>query len=247
MSDRTVVVTGGNKGIGRAIVEQFAAAGDRVIAVGRDAGAVSDVAGEPGVEGEICDVTDESAVGEMFGRIGEVDVLVTNAGVALSAPVAKMTMADWDVQHAVNATGTFLCVRAALPGMVARGIGRIVSVSSVAGVGGARYISGYAASKHATVGLIRSVAAEVAGSGVTANAVCPAYVRTEMTQRAVDGIVARTGRTIAEGEAMLAGMSMLGRLLEPGEVAFAVAFLAAPEAAAINGQTLILDGGGVNA
>jgi NAD(P)-dependent dehydrogenase (short-subunit alcohol dehydrogenase family) len=129
--------------------------------------------------------------------------------------------------------------------MVERDAGRVVTVASTAGRVGYRYTAGYTASKHAAVGLMRAVAAEVAGTGVTANAVCPAFVRTDMTARSVERIAATTGRSAEEGEAALARSSPLGRLLEPEEVAFAVAFLAAPEAGAINGQTLILDGGGI--
>jgi NAD(P)-dependent dehydrogenase (short-subunit alcohol dehydrogenase family) len=154
---------------------------------------------------------------------------------------------SWRAQLDVNATGAFLCTRAALPGMRERDSGRIVTVASTAGVLGAKYTAAYTASKHAAVGLVRAVAAEVAGTGVTANAVCPTFVRTDMTRASVRRIAATTGRSEAEGEAALAAASPLGRLLEPGEVAFAVAFLAAPEAGAINGQTLILDGGGIQA
>jgi NAD(P)-dependent dehydrogenase (short-subunit alcohol dehydrogenase family) len=128
--------------------------------------------------------------------------------------------------------------------MVERGTGRIVTVASTAGRVGSRYTAGYTASKHAAVGLMRAVAAEVGGTGVTANAVCPTFVRTNMTQRSVQRIAATTGRTEAESEAAMIATATLGRLLEPEEVAFAVAFLAAPQAAAINGQTLVLDGGG---
>jgi NAD(P)-dependent dehydrogenase (short-subunit alcohol dehydrogenase family) len=228
---RRVLVTGGTRGIGAAIVERFRAAGDEVVAVGRAE----------------CNVTDEAAVAALFERIGEVDVLVNNAGVASSAPLERTTLADWREQLDVNATGAFLCTRAALPGMVERGGGRIVTVASRAGVAGGRYTSAYTASKHAAVGLMRAVAAEVAGTGVTSNAVCPTFVRTDMTSESVRRIVERTERSESEAEAALASASPLGRLLEPDEVAFAVAFLAAPEAGAINGQTLILDGGGTHA
>jgi NAD(P)-dependent dehydrogenase (short-subunit alcohol dehydrogenase family) len=131
--------------------------------------------------------------------------------------------------------------------MLERDSGRIVTVASTAGLHGGKYTSAYTASKHAAVGLTRAVAAEVAGTGVTANAVCPAFVRTDMTTESVKRIANTTGRSEQEAEAVLAAASPLGRLLEPEEVAFAVAFLAAPEAGAINGQTLILDGGGIQA
>jgi NAD(P)-dependent dehydrogenase (short-subunit alcohol dehydrogenase family) len=237
-----VVVTGGGKGIGRAVVARFAAAGDRVVAVGRDRPALETT---EAAATEVCDVTDEAEVAGLFERLGRVDVLVNNAGVATSAPLARTTVDDWQAELAVNATGAFLCTRAVVSGMVERADGRIVTVASTAGRAGTRYTAAYTASKHAAVGLMRAVAAEVAGTGVTANAVCPAYVRTDMTRRSVARIVAATGRNQEEAEAALAAASPLGRLLEPDEVAFAVAFLAAPEAGAINGQTLVLDGGGI--
>jgi NAD(P)-dependent dehydrogenase (short-subunit alcohol dehydrogenase family) len=219
-----VVVTGGTRGIGAAVAARFEGAGDRVTALGR-------------VD---CDVTDEADVAACFDRIGPVDVLVNNAGVSASADVARTTLDDWRGQMDVNATGAFLCTRAVLAGMRERDRGRIVTVASTAGLEGAKYTSAYTASKHAAVGLMRAVAAEVAGTGVTANAVCPGFVRTDMTAASVERIVATTGRTESEAEAAIASTGPLGRLLEPEEVAFAVAFLAAPEAGAINGQTLVV-------
>ena len=226
---RVVVVTGGAKGIGKAVAERFASAGDRVEAAGHDE----------------LDVTDEAAVRSYFERLGRVDVLVNNAGIASGAPLARTTLDEWRAHLDVNATGAFLCTRAVLPGMIERGDGRIVSVASVAGLVGARYTVAYSASKHAAIGLMRATAAELAGTGVTANAVCPAYVDTDMTRRSVETIVEKTGRTAEEAQSALEAMTPLGRLLDPDEVAAAVVFLASPEAASINGQTLVLDGGGV--
>jgi NAD(P)-dependent dehydrogenase (short-subunit alcohol dehydrogenase family) len=244
MTPRVVLVTGGGRGIGKAVVARFAAAGDRVVAVGRDRAALEESEAE---ETRVCDVTDEPGVEELFRRLGRVDVLVNNAGASASAPLARTTLEDWQRLLEVNATGAFLCTRAALPGMIERAHGRIVTVASVAGLAGSRYTAAYTTAKHAAVGLMRAVASEVAGQGVTANAVCPAYVRTEMTERSVARITERTGRSAEEAEAALAESSPLGRLLEPDEVAFAVEFLAAPEAGAINGQALVLDGGGIQA
>ena len=174
---RRVVVTGGTRGIGAAIAARFTAAGDDVIAVGRAR----------------CDVTDEAAVAALFESLGPVDVLVNNAGVASSAPLKRTTLADWRGQLDVNATGAFLCTRAALPGMAERGSGRIVTVASTAGLVGAKYTAAYTASKHAAVGLTRAVAAEIAGTGVTANAVCPAFVRTDLTRESVRRIAETHG------------------------------------------------------
>ncbi|KZB80041.1 SDR family NAD(P)-dependent oxidoreductase [Amycolatopsis regifaucium] len=226
---RIVVVTGGTRGIGAAVAARFQAAGDQVHAPGR----------------ADCDVTDEAAVARYFEALGPVDVLVNNAGISASAPLAKTSLDQWRTQIDVNATGAFLCTRAVLPGMRARDTGRIVTVASTASHIGYRYTAGYTASKHAAVGLMRATAAEVTGTGVTANAVCPAFVRTDMTAASVARIRERTGRDEADAEAALAAASPLGRLLEPDEVAHAVAFFAALEAAAINGQTLVLDGGGI--
>jgi NAD(P)-dependent dehydrogenase (short-subunit alcohol dehydrogenase family) len=239
---RVVVVTGGGKGIGRAVVARFAAAGDRVVAVGRDRSALEATEASAA---EVCDVTHEEQVVALFERVGRVDVLVVNAGASTSAPVGRTTLDNWQALLDVNATGAFLCTRAVVGGMLERGSGRIVTVASTAGRVGFRYTAAYVASKHAAVGLMRAVAAEVAGTGVTANAVCPTYVETDMTRRSIAHIVAATKRSEDEVEATLAASTPLGRMLEPEEVAFAVAFLAAPEAAAINGQTLILDGGGI--
>ena len=190
------------------------------------------------------DVADEAAVEAFFDSL-RVDVLVNNAGIAAGAPLLRTTLEDWRAHFDVNATGAFLCTRAVVGGMIERGDGRIVTVASVAGLYGARYTAAYAASKHAAIGLMRVTAAEVAGTGVTANAVCPAYVDTAMTDRTVEIIVAKTDRSAEQARAELASMTPLGRLLEPDEVAAAVLFLASSEAAAINGQTIVLDGGGL--
>ena len=215
---KTVVVTGGKRGIGAAISAAFA--GENVIALGS-----ADM-----------DVTDEAAVASVLGEL-QVDVLVNNAGVSSSAPVHKTTLDEWERQIRVNATGAFLCTRAVLPGMRERDRGRIVTVASAASVHGSRYTSGYTASKHAVLGFTRSLAAELAGTGITANCVCPAYVRSDMTDTTIANIEARTGK---DGEAALVAMSPLGRLIEPEEVAFAVRFFAADEAAAINGESLLM-------
>jgi NAD(P)-dependent dehydrogenase (short-subunit alcohol dehydrogenase family) len=222
---RVVVVTGGKRGIGAAISAHFSALGDEVVAL----------------SSADCDVTDEARVAEVLGEL-RVDVLVNNAGVSDSAPLKRTTLEQWETQLGVNATGVFLCTRAVLPGMAERGHGRIVTVASVASHVGSRYTAPYTASKHAVLGFMRAVAAEVAGTDVTANSVCPAYVRSDMTDRTIANVEARTGQ---DGEAVLAKMAPLARLVEPEEVAFAVAFFAAREAGAINGQSLIMDGGGI--
>jgi NAD(P)-dependent dehydrogenase (short-subunit alcohol dehydrogenase family) len=226
VSGRLVVVTGGGGGIGRALAARFA--GDEVLAPAHAQ----------------LDVADEAAVGDFFAGL-EPDVLVNNAGWAESSPLARTSLASWQRHLAVNATGAFLCTRAVAPGMRSRGRGAIVTVASTAGRAGTPYTAAYSASKHAAVGLMRAVAAELAGTGVTANAVCPTFVDTPMTDRSVETIERATGRT--DAREALSGASPLGRLLDPDEVAAAVAWLASPDAAAISGQAVVLDGGGIQA
>ena len=241
---RIVVVTGGARGIGRATVQRFVAAGDRVIALGRDATALHAL---QNAETQVCDVTDEAAVTRVFDAIGAVDVLVNNAGMGESAPLHQTTLESWQRHLSVNATGAFLCMRAVIPGMRERGEGAIVTVASTAGRAGVPYTAAYTASKHAVIGLTRAVAAELAGTGVRVNAVCPTFVRTDMTERSIAHIVTRTGRTPAQAEEALATASPLGRLLEPDEVAETVVYLASPAAAGVSGQAWVIDGGGVQA
>ncbi len=219
---RLVVVTGGEGGIGRATALRFKALGDDVEAPGR-----ADL-----------DVTDEDSVAAFF-EARDVDVLVNNAGVAESAPLHRTTLESWHKHLAVNATGAFLCTRAVAKGMRERGTGAIVTVASTAGEQGAPYVAAYTAAKHAAVGLMRATAAELKGTGVTANAVCPTFVDTPMTDRSVANIAAQTGRSPDEARAAL------GPLLDPDEVAAAVVWLSSPEAAGISGQTLVIDGGGI--
>ncbi len=239
----TVLITGGNKGIGRACAERFASAGDRVVVTGRDQQALDAVAREiPSVEVRTFDVCDEAAWTNLDLPV---DVLVANAGVASTAPLHATTLEQWRSTYEINVTGVFLAARAVLPGMRERGWGRIVAVASIASHRGVRYGSAYSASKHGLLGLMRSIAVEVAGSAVTANSVCPGFVATDMAQRSVDRIVETTGRDEEEARAILENMQPLGRLVEPAEVADAVAFFASEAAATINGQSIILDGGGV--
>jgi NAD(P)-dependent dehydrogenase (short-subunit alcohol dehydrogenase family) len=242
------VVTGGNKGIGRACAAGLLAAGHRVVVTGRDRAALDatvadlDAAGE--VEARAFDVTDEDAVEEALADL-EVDVLVANAGVAFSEPLERTKLDDWRWVLDVNVTGVFLCTRAVIAGMRERDRGRVIAVASVASHHGLRYGTAYAASKHGVLGFIRALATEVAGTGVTANTVCPAFVDTPMTDRSVANIVERTGRSDEDARRALERMAPLDRLVTPEEVAAAVAYLASDAAAAVNGQSIILDGGGI--
>jgi NAD(P)-dependent dehydrogenase (short-subunit alcohol dehydrogenase family) len=242
------LVTGGARGIGRAIVLALAGAGAAVAATARSGPALAAVleqaraAGAPATWALPLDLARPDVAGivdDVARRAGPVDLLVNNAGVAESAPVARTSLEHWQQHLAVNATGPFLLIRALLPGMLARGWGRIVNVASIVGLEGAPYTAAYAASKHALVGLTRVVAAETAGTGVTCNAVCPGYVATELTWASARRIEQRTGRSYDDAVAALAARNRSGRLVEPAAVARAVLELAAdPDR---NGQTLVLD------
>ncbi len=246
------MVTGGGSGIGAAVAAELAREGAAVVVTARRTDRIERVATEiRGAGGQAwavhCDVTDPGSVTDLAksaARHGSVDILVNNAGVAHSAPLAKTSLEDWNRVLAVNATGTFLCTRAFLSGMLERKRGSIVNVASVAGLegGAGRYIAAYAAAKHAVIGLTRSIAAEVEGTGVTCNAVCPGFVDTEMTQESVDRVVEKTGKSPTDAlQALLASASQR-RLITADEVAQAVLALADLNGKRVNGTAKELHG-----
>jgi NAD(P)-dependent dehydrogenase (short-subunit alcohol dehydrogenase family) len=243
------LVTGASQGIGAACAEALSAAGHRVALVARNESALNDVASRLPGESLVLptDVLDPDALEAAFGRVeqewGPVEILVVNAGAAMSAPLVKTTDGDWQRMLDLNLTAPFRCLRRALPSMTSAGFGRVVVIASVAGkVGGAR-IAAYTASKHGVIGLVRTAAAEVAPSGVTVNAVCPGYVDTPMTDESVAHIASGTGRSEAEARRILADMQPIGRLVTVDEVAAAV--LLCVDNGAISGQGLNVDGGAV--
>lgn len=247
------VVTGGGQGIGAAVARALAAEGAAVVVAARSADRIEAVAAEisggggPGKAWAVrCDVTDPASVRALAAaatrQLKAVDILINNAGVAHSAPLHKITLEDWNRVLAVNATGTFLCTQAFVPGMLERKQGSVVNVASVAGLSAARYIAAYAAAKHAVIGFTRSVAAELEGTGITCNAVCPGFVDTDMTRESVARVVAKTGKTPAEALAAMLTSSSQRRLIRPEEVAAAVLALCDPRGERTNGAAVTIAG-----
>lgn len=251
LNGKSALITGGGRGIGRAIALEFARNGARVAVAARTAEQVEQVAAEIGGDAValVCDVSDPESVARMFSRMredfGNPDILVNNAGIAESATLVNTTDELWHRHLAINLSGTFYCTRAALPAMLKRGWGRVINVASIAGKSGAPYIAAYSASKHGVLGLTRSAALELATTGVTVNAICPGYVDTDMVTRGIDQITAKTGRTAEEALDSLKQMSPQNRLVTPEEVAAIALLLASDAGRGINGQGINVDGGSV--
>lgn len=237
------LVTGGASGIGAACARALLDAGLEVTVTGRNPERLAAFAKETGASFEVMDVSDEASVEAAFARAGAVSILVANAGAAETAPLRKTPTDLFERMLSVNLTGTFLTMRAFLNQADTNAYGRIVAVASTASLKGYAFSSAYAAAKHGVLGLIRSAALELAGTGMTANAVCPGFTRTAIAEEAARTIAAKTGRTEEQALAELARFNPQGRLVEPDEVAAAVLALLTQEARSMNGQAIAVDGG----
>ena len=247
MTPRTCLVTGAGRGIGRTVAIRLSEQGHRVALTARSGDELRATASALRGDSMVLpgDVTTD--VDAIFDRVeqkwGTVDVLVANAGAAASAPLARTTDEIWQRQLDINLTAPFRCTRRAVPAMVSQRWGRVVVVASMAAKHGEPYLTAYCAAKHGVLGMVRAVATEVVRSGVTVNAVCPAYVDTPMTDESVRMIAEKTGRSLDEARAVLAGRQPVGRLITVDEVTDAVMLCVGN--GAITGQGINVDGGAV--
>ncbi len=245
---RHALVTGGGSGVGKAVALALAGAGVDVTICGRREAQLAEVAEQSDrIFALAADVTDEDQVSGLYEKAeaerGPFDIVVANAGSAISAPAHRTPLSEWRRMLDVNLTGAFLTVKPALSGMTARKKGRIVFIASTAGLKGYPYVSAYVAAKHGVVGLMRALAAETAKSGVTVNAVCPGFVETDMLDESVARIVEKTGRSAEAARENLAAVNPQGRFIQPDEVAATVLWLCGEQARSVTGQAISVSGG----
>jgi NAD(P)-dependent dehydrogenase (short-subunit alcohol dehydrogenase family) len=250
LSGKHALVTGGGSGTGAAIARALAEAGATVTICGRRLEALQSVAsGNQMIHAVAADVTDETSLGNLHRHAqdarGPFQIIVSNAGMVESAPAHDTSLDLWQRTLSVNLTGAFLSVRPALRDMKRRGWGRIVFIASTAGLRGYSYVAPYVAAKHGVVGLARALAAEVAQTGVTVNAICPGFTETPMLEASIRRIEEKTGRTGAEARSVLAAANPQGRFIQPQQVAHAVLWLCDEESGPVTGQAISVSGGEV--
>ena len=246
LNDRHALVTGGGTGIGLAIARALAAEGAQVTITGRRLEILESVAGD-GLHALQMDVSDAASlvrgVAEAVAARGPVQICVPNAGIAEGRALHKTDLAFWRQMMAINLDGAFLTIRECLPGMRQAGWGRVIAVSSIAGLKGLKGAPAYTASKHGMIGLIRALSEEYLGSELTFNALCPGYVDTEIVSRNVTAISERAQISADQARAVMVEANKHKRLIAPEEVAAAALWLCAPGSESVNGQAIEIAGG----
>jgi 3-hydroxybutyrate dehydrogenase len=247
------VVTGASRGIGAAIASTLARLGADLTLMSRNESLLREQAAtltktfNCKAQAVAVDIVQPDQVSAAFARatdqFGAPQILVNNAGIAASAPLAKTDLSKWQRLIDVNLSGAFLCIRQVVPEMAKGNYGRIVNIASTAGLTGYAYVTAYCAAKHGLIGLTRALARELAHTGVTVNAVCPGYTDTEIVAEAVSNIVAKTGRTQEQALHELTAHNPQGRLVRPEEVAESVGWLCLQSSASITGQSIVVAGG----
>jgi 3-hydroxybutyrate dehydrogenase len=248
LTGRHALVTGGGRGIGRAIAASLVQAGATVTIVGRSPASLEEAILQGDAHAAaVADVTDvqavQRAVLEAVDRHGPVDLMIANAGAAASAPFIRTGPDVFRQMLEVNLLGVTNIAQAVLDSMTERGFGRIVAVASTAGLKGYPYVSAYCAAKHAVIGFVRALALETAKTGVTINAVCPGFTDTDLVSESLDRIMVKTNRSRDEALGELVKHNPQGRLIDPSEIADTVLWLCGEGARSVTGQAIVVAGG----
>ncbi len=239
METKHAFISGGGSGIGLAIAKRLQNDGRNITVAGRNEEQLK----ESGFNYVVMDVTNEESVSSGFSAMDPVDILISNAGAAQTAPLLKTPLSMWQAMLDVNLTGAFLCAKAGIPNMIDQGWGRFIVIASTSALKGYAYTGAYTASKHGAMGLVKTLAIELAKSGVTANAVCPGFTETDLLSRSIENIVKTTKMNEEQALKALLKDNPMGRAIQPEAVAASVSWLCSADADSTNGQPIVIDGG----